>query len=156
MKGADAMKRHDMIPHDFYIKNIAHILRYKNDQKLAIYNITEPQARLLGHIYGAQLSQKEISRRYLSEAMQISGPSVTSLLNSLEKNGFIIRSSGNEDGRTILIKLTKKSNALLDEMSNILNEITDELLTGFSEEEKVIYLMFLKRSYDNLGMESHI
>ncbi|RFZ78007.1 MarR family transcriptional regulator [Lacrimispora amygdalina] len=82
------MKRYDMIPHDFYIKNIAHVLRYKNDQKLAAYDITEPQARLLGHIDGAQRSGKEISRRYLSGAMQISGPSVTSLLNSLEKNGF--------------------------------------------------------------------
>ncbi|GLB30557.1 hypothetical protein LAD12857_24800 [Lacrimispora amygdalina] len=150
------MKRDDMIPHDFYIKNIAHVLRYKNDQKLAAYDITEPQARLLGHIDGAQRSGQEISRRYLSGAMQISGPSVTSLLNSLEKNGFIIRRSGNEDGRTILIELTEKAKVLLYEMSGILNAIADELLAGFSEEEKVVYLKFLKRTYDNLGIESHI
>ncbi len=156
MKGVNAMKRDDMIPHDFYIKNIAHVLRYKNDQKLAAYDITEPQARLLGHIDGAQRSGQEISRKYLSGAMQISGPSVTSLLNSLEKNGFIIRRSGNEDGRTILIELTERAKVLLNEMSGILNAITDELLAGFSEEEKVIYLMFLKRTYDNLGIESHI
>lgn len=143
-------------PHDFYIKNIAHVLRYKNDQRLAAYDITEPQVRLLGHIDGAQKSGQEISRRYLSKAMQISGPSVTSLLNSLERNGFIIRRSGNEDGRTILIELTEKSQKLLREMSGILSEITDELLSGFSEEEKSIYLKFLKRTYANLGVESHI
>ncbi|MTK10013.1 MAG: MarR family transcriptional regulator [Hungatella sp.] len=143
-------------PHDFYIKNIAHVLRYKNDQRLAAYDITEPQVRLLGHIDGAHKSNQEINRRYLSMAMQISGPSVTSLLNSLERNGFIIRRSGNEDGRTITIELTEKSQKLLSEMSGILSEITDEMLTGFSEEEKTIYLNFLKRTFENLGVESHI
>lgn len=150
------MKRGDTPSHDFYIKNIAHVLRYKNDQRLAAYDITEPQVRLLGHIDGAQRSGQEMSRRYLSEAMQISGPSVTSLLNSLEKNGFIVRRSGNEDGRTILIELSQKAASLLNEMSDILTAITEELLAGFSEEEKMVYLMFLKRSYDNLGIESHI
>ena len=150
------MKRGDTPSHDFYIKNIAHVLRYKNDQRLAAYDITEPQVRLLGHIDGAQRSGQEISRRYLSEAMQISGPSVTSLLNSLEKNGYIVRRSGNEDGRTILIELSQKATGLLNEMSGILTAITEELLAGFSEEEKMVYLMFLKRTYDNLGMESHI
>ena len=156
MLGEFDMKRGDTPAHDFYIKNIAHVLRYKNDQRLAAYDITEPQARLLGHIDGAQRSGQEISRRYLSEAMQISGPSVTSLLNSLEKKGFIMRRSGNEDGRTILIELSEKATALLNEVSGILTAITDELLVGFSEEEKRIYLMFLKRTYDNLGVESHI
>ncbi|WFR59132.1 MarR family transcriptional regulator [Anaerocolumna sp. AGMB13025] len=150
------MDPHRLPPHDFYIKNIAHVLRYKNDQRLAAYDITEPQVRLLGHIDGALKSEQEINRRYLSKAMQISGPSVTSLLNSLERNGFIIRRSGNEDGRTILIELTEKSQKLLTEMSGILNEITDELLSGFSEEEKSIYLDFLKRTYENLGVNSHI
>lgn len=150
------MKRSDTPSHDFYIKNIAHVLRYKNDQRLAAYDITEPQARLLGHIHGAQNSGQEISRRYLSKAMQISGPSVTSLLNSLEKNGFILRSSGNKDGRTILIELSEKASLLLNEMSDILTSITEELLVGFSEEEKMFYLMFLKRTFDNLAIESHI
>lgn len=150
------MNRDNIPLHDFYIKNIAHILRYKNAQRLAVYDITEPQVRLLGHIEGAQKSGQEISRRYLSKAMQISGPSVTSLLNSLEKNGFIIRRSGNEDGRTILIELTEKSQNLLKEMSGILLAVSGELLSGFSEEEKFIYLNFLKRTYDNLGVESHI
>ncbi len=149
-------RRPHTMPHDFYIKNIAHVLRYKNDKRLAEFNITEPQMRLLGHIYGAKMSNQEISRKYLSEAMQIAGPSVTSLLNTLEKNGFIKRSSGVEDGRTMLIELTKKSDDLIKEVPRLFNEIQAELLQGFSEEEKVLYLNFLKRTYDNLGMESHI
>ncbi|MEA4841885.1 MAG: MarR family transcriptional regulator [[Clostridium] symbiosum] len=150
------MQRRDTPSHDFYIKNIAHLLRYKSDQRLAPYDITESQARLLGHIYGAQRSEQEISRRYLSQAMQISGPSVTSLLNNLEKKGLISRCSGSEDGRTMRIELSQKAIILLNEMSDILNMITQDLLVGFSEEEKIAFLMFLKRAYKNLGMDSHI
>ncbi len=150
------MNRRDKPSHDFYIKNIAHILRHKNNQQLAAYDVTEPQVRLLGHIQGAQLSNQEISRKYLSEAMQISGPSVTSLLNTLEKNGFITRHTGTEDGRTILIELSQKALSLLNEVADILNATTESLLAGFSEEEKMVYLMFLKRTYDNLGIDSHL
>jgi DNA-binding MarR family transcriptional regulator len=156
LKGAEKMKRDNNVPPDFYIKNIAHVLRYKNDQNLVSYDITEPQARLLGHIDGAQRSEQEISRRYLSEAMQISGPSVTSLLNSLERNGFIVRRSGSDDGRTVFIELTEKTKVLLAKIPSVLNASTNDLLLGFSEQEKAIFLMLLKRAYDNLGIESHI
>jgi len=54
------------------------------------------------------------------------------------------------------IELSQKAMILLNEMSDILNMITQDLLVGFSEEEKIAFLMFLKRAYKNLGMDSHI
>lgn len=151
------MKKDERIPnHDFYIKNIAHVLRCQIDQKLAVYNVTEPQVRLLGHIQGGQSIGHEISRKYLSEAMQISGPSVTSLLNSLEKNGLIIRRTGSEDGRTMQIDITEKATDILKGTMEILHDVPDVLLAGFSEGEKGIFLDFLKRVYENVGNNSHL
>jgi MarR family transcriptional regulator, repressor for mepA len=151
------MKNDERIPsNDFYIKNIAHVLRRQIDQKLATYNVTESQVRLLGHIQGGQNIGHEISRKYLSEAMQISGPSVTSLLNSLEKNGLISRRTGSEDGRTMQIDLTEKAIDVLKGAMEILHDVPDVLLAGFSEEEKSIFLDFLKRVYENVGNNSHI
>lgn len=151
------MKIDERIPsHDFYIKNIAHVLRCQIDQKLAVYHVTEPQVRLLGHIQGGQSIGHEISRRYLSEAMQLSGPSVTSLLNSLEKNGLITRRTGSEDGRTMQIDLTEKATDVLKVTMEIMHDVPDVLLTGFSEGEKSIFLDFLKRVYENVGNNSHL
>lgn len=151
------MKNDERIPnHDFYIKNIAHVLRCQIDQKLAAYNVTEPQVRLLGHIQGGQSIGHEISRKYLSEAMQISGPSVTSLLNSLERNEFIVRSTGSEDGRTMQIDLTVKATDVLKGAMEILHDVPNVLLAGFSEGEKGAFLDFLKRVYENVGNNSHI
>lgn len=151
------MDNNTRIPnHDFYIKNIAHVLRYQIDQKLTDYHVTEPQVRLLGHIQGGQNTGHEISRKYLSEAMQISGPSVTSLLNSLEKNGFIVRSSGIKDGRTMQLVLTEKATDVMKDTMYMLNEISDALVAGLSEDEKSLFLGFLKKVYENVGQNSHI
>ena len=151
------MDNNTRIPnHDFYIKNIAHALRYQIDQKLTYYHVTEPQVRLLGHIQGGQRTGHEISRKYLSEAMQISGPSVTSLINSLVKNGFIVRGSGIKDGRTMHLVLTEKATDVMKDTMYMLNEISDALLAGLSEDEKLLFLGFLKKVYENVGQNSHI
>ncbi len=51
--------------------------------------------------------------------MQLKGPSVTSLLNGLEKNGFIIRYSREDDGRTMNIKVTEKCDKVLEALREV-------------------------------------
>ena len=82
--------------------------------------------------------------------MRLSGPSVTSLLNGLEKNGFIIRHTGNEDGRTMQIEITSKAMKLIDETNDIFTGTEEKLLCDFTEEEKEIFLELLKKAYKNI------
>ena len=143
-------KKFQELNFDFYIRGIGHSMRYANDQGLAGYNITNQQARLLGEIYDRLESNVEISRRILSKAMRLSGPSVTSLLNGLEKNGFIIRHTGNEDGRTMQIEITSKAMKFIDETNDIFTRTEEKLLCDFTEEEKEIFLELLKKAYKNI------
>lgn len=135
----------------YYIRAIAFGMRYANDQSLADYGITNQQARLLGDIYDSIKSGSEISRRSLSESMGLSGPSVTSLLNGLEKNGFIIRQQGDEDGRTMKIEVTSKSMKLIHETENIFAETERKLLQGFTKEQKKAFYELLIKAYENIG-----
>lgn len=134
----------------YYIRAIALGMRYSNDQSLADYGITNQQARLLGDIYDSIKNRSEISRKALSETMGISGPSITSLLNGLEKNGFIIRRQGDEDGRTMKIEITAKSIQLIDETENIFAETEGKLLLGFTNEQKKAFLELLIKAYKNI------
>lgn len=134
----------------YYIRAIALGMRYSNDQSLADYGITNQQARLLGDIYDSIKNRSEISRKALSETMGISGPSITSLLNGLEKNGFIIRRQGDEDGRTMKIEITEKSIQLIDETENIFAETEGKLLLGFTNEQKKAFLELLIKAYKNI------
>ncbi|MDF2879347.1 MAG: transcriptional regulator, MarR family [Clostridia bacterium] len=135
----------------YYIRAIAFGMRYTNDQSLTDYGITNQQARLLGDIYDSIKNGREISRKALSESMGLSGPSVTSLLNGLEKSGFIIRQQGDEDGRTMKIEITAKSMQLIDETENIFAETERKLLQGFTNEQKIAFLELLVKAYKNIG-----
>lgn len=144
-------KKTQKFDYDFYIREIGRSMKYNNDQKLFDDNITNQQARLLGEIYSRIINNQEISRLILSDLMNLSGPSVTSLLNGLEKNGFIVRHVGSKDERTIIIKITSKAQKLIDKSNDVFRETEEKLLCNFSDKEKRIFLELLEKAYINMS-----
>lgn len=135
---------------DSYIRNIAHSLRYWNEEKLAEYKITNQQARLLGAIRRSIFDGKNISRKFLQERMELSGPSVTSLLNGLEKNGFILRYTDRDDGRAMQIQITQKGEEIMAELDRVFRDTEEQLLAGMTAEEKKVFLTLLDKAYKNM------
>ncbi len=140
--------------YDYYIRAIAFGMRYQNDLSLTAHGITNQQARLLGDIHDRIKTGSEISRKALSESMGISGPSVTSLLNGLEKSGFILRHQGDEDGRTMRIEMTAKARKLIDETENVFEETEQKLLQGFTDEQKKAFLKMLQKACENIDVNN--
>ncbi|WP_411680059.1 MarR family winged helix-turn-helix transcriptional regulator [Clostridium thailandense] len=137
-------------PYDLFIKSIAQKIRYTNDKKLAEYNLTSPQGLLLELIDRSIRREKEITRRSLEYVMNLKGPSITNLLNGLEKKGCIIRNTGISDARTFHIEVTAEGKKILKEMEEIFEETEEQLLEGMSEDEKRIFLDLLIKAYKNL------
>lgn len=144
-------KKTQKFDYDFYIREIGRSMKYNNDQKLFDDNITNQQARLLGEIYSRIINNQEISRLILSDLMNLSGPSITSLLNGLEKNGFIVRHVGSKDERTIIIEITSKAQKLIDKSNDVFRGTEEKLLRNFSDKEKRIFLELLKKAYINMS-----
>lgn len=144
-------KKMDDHIYDYYIFSIAHGLRYRNDQKLEEYGITNRQARLLGFLYRAEKNGAEITNKKLQVLMNLRGSSVTSLINGLEKSSFILRSAKEEDRRGTEYQLTSKSIGLIEEMEKVFNQTERELLQGMSQKEKEQFLKLLEKAYQNLS-----
>jgi len=140
---------------DFYIQSIALSLRYMNDQKLEEFGITNQQARLLGGISSSLYDGVNISRKFLEDMMQLKGPSVTSLLNGLEKKGFIIRYSREDDGRAMNIKVTEKGDKVLVALRDVFKSTEQQLHSGMAPEEQEQFLMLLQKAHDNLSRNKH-
>lgn len=140
---------------DFYIQSIALSLRYMNDQKLEEFGITNQQARLLGGISSSLYGGANISRKFLEDMMQLKGPSVTSLLNGLEKKSFIIRYSREDDGRAMNIKVTEKGDKVLDALRDIFKSTEQQLHSGMTPAEQEQFLMLLQKAHDNLSRNKH-
>jgi len=75
----------------------------------------------------------------LGPKMGMESTSLSRLLNSLEKQALISRESNPNDGRSVLIKLTRKGlkmrnysrEAVLDFNHQVLSEVTEEEVHGF-------------------------
>ena len=139
---------------DFCIKNIGQGIKYTNDKKLAEYELTNQQGRLLGAIFNGLRDGKNLNRKYLEDVMELKGPSVTSLLNSLEKNGFILRLATKEDGRARQIIVTEKQR--VDEMEEVFEATEQKLLNGMTKTEKTELKRLLMMVYENISKDIDI
>ena len=55
--------------------------------------------------------------------MHITSGSVTSLLDNLERNGYVVRSSDTDDRRRVLVDVTPAAHAVLDEVLPAIQQI---------------------------------
>jgi MarR family transcriptional regulator, repressor for mepA len=146
------MHREDRI-YEFYLRNIVHAIKELQDSKLIPYDITNQQARLLGDIDGQLKQEKKFCQKDLERTMNLRGSSITSLLQRLERKGFIVRSSGDEDGRTKQLQITEKGIKLIEEMEAVFLSVEDMLLKNMKKDEKEIYKRLLEISYQNFQMK---
>ncbi|RUS46066.1 MarR family winged helix-turn-helix transcriptional regulator [Cohnella sp. AR92] len=140
----------DKYPYSLYIKVIAQRVREIIDQLLKEHGLNSSQAILLSHIHQSLEEHIEINRKYLEQTMALSGPSVTNLLNGLEKSGFITRSSNHADGRNLRIDITAKAKQFFDGRSDAFAKSEELITQGMSDAEKAMFSSLLIRAFENV------
>lgn len=126
---------------------VAHQLDVYNNNSLAKYGVTHSQAKILVRLSESEdgrLSQKEFTR------MGRRNSTITAILNKLENGGFITRTASETDARAKYIQITPKGREVQQvALKNVL-DLENLLVEGFSDEEKILFKMLLKRVEDNI------
>ena len=138
----------------YYIFSISHGLYYMNDEKLKNLGITNQQGRLLEVIYDNIQAGKEINRKFCEDVMHLRGPSITSLLNELEKKGYIFRTQQKKDNRFKVLTITKEGEELISKIRNIFTEAEQQLQKTMTQKEKEVLNKLLSKIYQNLPDET--
>src|SRR3954469_19781474 len=108
--------------------------------------ITIEQWSILYHLWKEDcLSQQELCNRTFRDK-----PSITRLIDNLERQKLVKRMSSAEDKRINLICLTDASKELQDTTLRIANETMDEALVDVSRDEIEMVKNVLQKVYDNL------
>jgi DNA-binding MarR family transcriptional regulator len=95
------------------------------------------------------LAQNEISRE-----LSVSRTNITNLIDGLERDGLVARVPNPADRRVSYAQLTKSGEAMcMDVLPYLTRTMMDEL-SGFSEEEKMLFKEFLYRMQRNI-VSSH-
>ena len=115
---------------------------------LASMDLTAAQGHIMGFI-----THREIPpcARDIEEAFQLSHPTVSGLLSRLEQKGFIEMRPDEQDRRCKRIYILPRGLELNETMHQTIHATEEELVQGFTQEEKDQFAALLRRAIDNLG-----
>lgn len=120
--------------------------RLQKNFRAAGLDITIEQWSILYHLWKEDcLSQQELCNRTFRDK-----PSITRLIDNLEKQRLVKRVSSAEDKRINMVCLTDAARDMQDKTLEIANETMDEALIGVNREEIEMVKNVLQKVYDNL------
>ena len=123
--------------------------RLQRNLKTAYLEITQEQFSILCALWDKDgLTQQEISVSTFKDK-----PSITRLLDNLEKLDLVIRKDHPSDRRTNIIYLTKKAKDIQNQALKIANQTLKEALMNISEENLAICKEVLAQILHNLQSE---
>lgn len=109
-------------------------------------SLTPGEYLILRHAAGANRIQDKVVRAAdLSELLELSRPSITRILNGLEKRHLITRTIDPEDRRSINIELTAAGEAALTEANRRIIGIADRLVESLGEADTDKLITLIKR-----------
>ena len=120
-------------------------MRREIDLRMAQHGLTDAQWRPLWLLkIGRASSPQELARE-----LDIDGGAVTRMLDRLESKGLMERARSQADRRMVMLQLTPDGEAAVQAVPQVLAEVNNQFLRGFSEGEWQQLRGLLARMVDN-------
>lgn len=116
---------------------------------LAKLGLGAGQPKILGYLSRNGAS----SQRQLADFYDVDPATVCRMLDSLQKGGFVSRRPDQADRRRDLIELTPAGQEAYGQWQACCREMEEQMLAGFSQQERDLFSSFLARAYQNLKGE---
>ena len=123
------------------------LLNIQNDKianaMLAPYGLSHAQFKVLNLLFARPaFSLRQVD---IEDFFQISNPTVTGILRSLEKKELIERKTNPDDSRSKLIGTTEEAEAMREELRRIERTLSDRIDSVFTAEERARFFDYLNR-----------
>ena len=132
-----------------YLTYAAHQVQVEFEKRLKNYGCSWPQALTIGFIKKFSEKNKTVNQKDIAEAYGIKGPSVTSLIKTMEKNGFITRVKNKNDARSYDVFLTEKGEEVFHQVKKAFFEYDGEFSKKLSNENKKEFKRLMKIVTEN-------
>lgn len=128
----------------------ANTLHTKGTQALDELGITTQQWSVLGALSRPQ-AELGMTIGELSRFLLVSRQNLTGLLSRLERDGYIERSTSEEDRRSRKVKLTAKGEKLWTALATPIHTFYDRALKGFSFDDRLAFIHYINLLQRNMS-----
>ena len=132
------------------IMDTAHCIRVSLNSIFEEAGLTGLQARIIGFIEFRNNQGDDIFQKDIETEFKIRRSSVSSVIDNLEKNGFIVRQSVENDARLKKIVLTEKAVSLGAKHRKTVERFENSLLENMTKEEIATLKALLNKVAENI------
>jgi MarR family transcriptional regulator, organic hydroperoxide resistance regulator len=101
-----------------------------------------------------QLWEEEgLAQSQLVERMCVEPPTLTKMLQRIEREGFVERRPDAEDARVSRVYLTERGRSLREAVEAVWREVEVETIKGMTSEERMLFRRFLMQARTNLDAD---
>lgn len=133
----------------FLLSMIGKAQRARSNEALSEVGLYAGQERVL-----VELSeQDELTQSQLVECLCVQPPTVSKMLDRMEKTGLVQRREDAEDSRITRVCLTDQGRSANQEVCSVWKNMEAQIVDGLSLEERIILRRLLLHVYGNLMKE---
>ncbi len=121
----------------------SHKCMMMQNEILKKFNISVMQAAILGIIRFVE--DGAVNQKTLSKEMGVKESSVSSMINTMIKNGLIVREQSKTDARNKILRLGERGRAITEFIEGSAKDIENMLYGHLTEEEKSSLVNILKK-----------
>lgn len=122
-------------------------LRTQLNQRLKPLGLTQAKWRTLLCL---SLAEKPLKQTEIAMRTGIEGATLVGLLDRLAASGWVVRENTSNDRRSKIVNLSPKAQKKLASIRQIINELRDETLSIFSQQELKMCIKLLLRIKSHL------
>lgn len=129
------------------IKKVALVIEKLSNPILAPYELTHSQYKILKFL--CQNQNQPIRQTDIEKLFSMTNPTVTGILQNLEKKGLVVRIQNPDDKRSKLLMLTERAAPMKDELKLIGESLERQVTENLTEEEKGQLIALLNKILKN-------
>lgn len=130
----------------FLMTRTARSMKRALDARLLDRNLTATQYIVLARLW----EEDGISLSELGERLYFDNPTLTGIVDRMERDGLLQRQRDEDDRRVVKVHLTAKGRTLYHDIGYLAEETDAESWEGFTESQKKELLNYLERIWKKL------
>lgn len=111
------------------------------------FSCTGTHGWVIGYLYDNR--DRDVFQRDIEKLFSVRRPTMTEILNLMEKNGLVVREKCDNDARLKRIKLTKKALLIHEQHEKHIESFEAALHNGITDEEMAVWLDISARIEQN-------
>lgn len=133
----------------------AKLIKWDLSGRLGDVGLTSPQWMVLSDIFVHEDSEDinlKLIPAAIAERLNIDRPTISGIIERLEKQGWVYRVNNPEDRRSYIIMLTNKAKLIMSKLDELSSLTMEQALKGFAEEEISQLKQYLHRIINNFAI----